>query len=132
MDAPVLADDGGLELAAFPKLLGVKTQRFFKSQDPHQQNQQLLALFAENPQASRNFSLHAALIYHKNQTSFQAEAELNGTITQPQGTGGYGFDPILFLPEKQKTCAQWSQKERLLLSPRVQAFKKLLTMEVFQ
>ncbi|MCB5951456.1 non-canonical purine NTP pyrophosphatase [Enterococcus sp. BWT-B8] len=132
LDLPVLADDGGLELSAFPDILGVKTQRFFTSNDPAQQNIELLNLFTDKPDISRKCTLHACLVYHDEAEEVFSEAEISGEITTPRGDDGYGFDSIIFLPKKQKTFAQLPQEERLLMSPRVQAFQKLLEMEVFK
>lgn len=126
LQLPVIADDGGLELADFPDILGVKTQRFFKSRDPLQQNEELLALFADQPTASRVCTLRATLVYRDGEVEYQAAAALSGEISVPKGMEGYGFDPIIFLPEKGKTLAELSQRERFLLSPRVQAFQILL------
>lgn len=126
LQLPVIADDGGLELSAFPDILGVETQRFFKSRDPRRQNEELLALFADQPTAVRSCTLRATLVYHDDEMEQHAAAVLSGEISAPQGDGGYGFDPIIFLPEKQKTLAELSSRDRLLLSPRVQAFQKLL------
>lgn len=43
--SPVLGDDGGLTLTAFPDLLGIHTSRFFHSANPEEQNRELLHLF---------------------------------------------------------------------------------------
>lgn len=122
----VLADDGGLELAAFPEILGLKTQRFFKSNNPLEQNQEILALFQE-PQTSRKVTLKASLVYLTDENQYlTSEASLVGEIVLPKGTMGYGFDSIIKIPAINKTLAELTDFERAHYSPRIQALKKLL------
>ncbi|MFD2388334.1 non-canonical purine NTP pyrophosphatase [Enterococcus rivorum] len=64
INRPVLADDGGLELIAFPALLGLKTARFFNENLSEQQkNQQLLELFNGKPELTREIQLKSTLVY---------------------------------------------------------------------
>lgn len=123
---PVVADDGGLELTAFPTILGLKTQRFFTSTDPKEQNNQLLALFSKRPELPRDFVLHATLVYFDGQHCFSSHQQLAGLITTAQGSEGFGFDPIMYLPEETKTLGQLSQSVRDVYSPRVRALKQVL------
>jgi XTP/dITP diphosphohydrolase len=49
-----------------------------------------------------------------------------GRITEePQGSGGFGYDPIFFLPEIGKTFAELSLDEKNKISHRGAALKKL-------
>lgn len=127
---PVLADDGGLELAAFPDLLGVHTSRFFKSTTGPEKNQELLALYdtpeLQNP-LKRQLTLHACLVYvtHTGNT-LSTHATLQGQLVSPTGHEGYGFDPIFYVPSHGKTLAQLSTAQRNSLSPRVQALQQLI------
>ena len=124
---PILCDDGGLSLAAFPEILGVETQRFFKSRDPHQQNLELLALYQDQPNASRSVTLTASLVYYWGPQKYLAvEKELVGELVAPIGRGGYGFDEIFYLPQRKKTLAELTAQERNAYSPRLKAFRQLL------
>ncbi|SER64601.1 XTP/dITP diphosphohydrolase [Isobaculum melis] len=123
----VLADDGGLELAAFPTLLGVETARFFsKDATDQQKNQQLLALF-DQPASSRIITLHAVLVYASpNGILCTVAEELTGEIAKVEtGSLGYGFDRIFYLPEIKKTLAELPLVERNQYSPRIRAFQKI-------
>lgn len=123
---PVLADDGGLELVAFPEILGLKTQRFFKSSDPLDQNQEILALF-QNTKISKTVTLKATLVYLLDESNYlTSEASLVGEIVPPKGTMGYGFDSIIKIPALNKTLAEMTDFERAHYSPRIQALKKIL------
>jgi XTP/dITP diphosphohydrolase len=55
--------------------------------------------------------------------SASAEGEL---LDAPRGAGGFGYDPIFFLPEMSKTFAELSQEEKNQLSHRGKAFRKAL------
>ncbi|WP_242700565.1 RdgB/HAM1 family non-canonical purine NTP pyrophosphatase [Enterococcus sp. DIV0212c] len=126
---PVLADDGGLEIEAFPEILGVQTARFFKSNmTASEKNQQLLRLFESQEALSRKITLHAVLAYAwPNGECLISAQELHGELTRKEiGTLGYGFDKIFYLTEKQKTLAQLPTIQRNLLSSRVTALKELI------
>lgn len=126
---PVLADDGGLEIEAFPELLGVETARFFKSgMTDTQKNRQLFRLFDEQNTVSRAIILHAVLVYAwPNGEYLLSGKELKGELTTKEvGEMGYGFDKIFYLPEKHKTLAQLPKAQRNDLSPRVSALKQLV------
>jgi XTP/dITP diphosphohydrolase len=126
LQRPVLGDDGGLELAAFPNLLGVQTQRFFKTRQVLSQNKELLALF-KDPATPRTATLTTTLVYVKSATAYlTATASLTGEIVTPRGTGGYGFDFIFYVPAYQKTLAELSKSQRDALSPRLRALAALV------
>lgn len=126
---PVLADDGGLILEAFPTLLGLKTARFFtKDLTDSQKNQQLFNLM-EN-EKNRNLILYATVSYvYPSGKVITVEEKLLGELTTKEvGTLGYGFDKCIFLPQERKTLAELSLSERNLFSPRVRALKKIVKL----
>ena len=54
-----------------------------------------------------------------------AEGELLGQIaTKQQGTNGFGYDPVFFVPEVGKTLAEMSLDQKNRISHRAIAFKK--------
>ena len=57
---------------------------------------------------------------------FIAQGECQGEIlTEEQGQGGFGYDPLFFIPHLGKTMAQLSQKEKNEVSHRGRALKAL-------
>ena len=109
---PVLGDDGGLTLTA--------------SANPEEQNRELLHLF-EGQQSTRELTLSATLVYVLDDDKLlQTEATLTGELVEPRGTGGYGFDPIIYLPDRGKTLAELSTSERMKISPRMRALRKMI------
>ncbi|WP_302373518.1 non-canonical purine NTP pyrophosphatase [Enterococcus asini] len=131
LQKPVLADDGGLELAAFPEILGLHTSRFFKSTTDEGKNQEILELY-NTPElqelSKRQLTLHACLVYvTATGQIFSAAEMLSGYLVAPRGMGGYGFDSIFYLPKLGKTLAQLSDQERDALSPRIRALQKIIS-----
>ncbi|MGX6992385.1 hypothetical protein CBF34_07650 [Vagococcus penaei] len=127
LNRPVVGDDGGLMLAAFPDLLGVKTARFFvKNSSDSEMNQQILALLQETD--NRAFTLNTTLAYYVPQKPLIIiEKNLTGTIAQSErGQAGYGFDTILVPDGYNKTLAELSLQTRQTLSPRIQACQELI------
>jgi XTP/dITP diphosphohydrolase len=56
-----------------------------------------------------------------------ARGEVPGMITtERHGDSGFGYDPIFYIPEKQKTYAQMDLEEKNNLSHRKRAFAKLI------
>ena len=45
---------------------------------------------------------------------------------EPRGAGGFGYDPIFFLPERGATMAELGPDEKNRISHRVKAFRRLL------
>ncbi len=51
-----------------------------------------------------------------------AEGECHGIITRfPRGEGGFGYDPVFFLPSYNRTMAELSSDEKNKISHRAQA-----------
>jgi XTP/dITP diphosphohydrolase len=56
---------------------------------------------------------------------YTTEGELKGLITlRPAGRGGFGYDPLFFLPQYKKTVAQLTAEEKNRISHRAKALKK--------
>ena len=57
-----------------------------------------------------------------------ARGTMEGLIAdKPMGENGFGYDPIMYLPEYQKTSAQLSSEEKNKISHRGKALEKLKT-----
>ncbi|HEY2930801.1 MAG TPA: non-canonical purine NTP pyrophosphatase [Acidobacteriota bacterium] len=68
-----------------------------------------------------------ALSYYDNgEEQFFCESECRGFIvSRPQGTGGFGYDPVFLVPEAEKTMAELTRAEKNELSHRGKAVRKL-------
>ena len=68
-----------------------------------------------------HFTSAIACIFPNGDT-IEAEGICPGTIAfAPQGTGGFGYDPVFFLPELRKTYAQLTPEEKAAVSHRGKA-----------
>jgi len=58
-----------------------------------------------------------------------AHGTVEGVILEaPRGTGGFGYDPLFYLPELDHTMAELDLETKLSLSHRGRAIQKMLTM----
>ena len=61
------------------------------------------------------------------QTLLTAEGSVEGRLlTAPRGTGGFGYDPLFYLPELGKTMAEVDLESKHALSHRGRAYRALL------
>jgi XTP/dITP diphosphohydrolase len=57
---------------------------------------------------------------------FAARGTIEGSVAlQPRGAGGFGYDPIFFFPPYGRTLAEVTPEEKLAVSHRGNAFRKL-------
>ncbi|NLM51841.1 MAG: XTP/dITP diphosphatase [Firmicutes bacterium] len=123
-----LADDSGLEVDALGGRPGVYSARFAgEDADDAKNNEKLLKLLQDVPAGKRTARFRAviALAHKERQTQF-AEGVCEGLITfAPQGSGGFGYDPLFFYPPAGKTFAQMTKEEKNKISHRAQALSKV-------
>lgn len=129
---PAIADDTGLEVAALGGRPGVHAARYAGERASYQDNcRKLLRELAGVPTEQRGarFLTVAAIAYPDGRTAV-AEGVLEGRITEAeQGSGGFGYDPVFYVPALGRTLAELSPAEKNRISHRALAFqqaKKLL------
>ena len=124
---PIIADDSGLLLAAFPGFPGVKSKRWLAGSD-QERNQALLTKLAKT--ANRQAKFQTVLVLYDPQSTKQQffVGEVTGQIApQVRGEAGFGYDP-LFIPDGyQETFAQLGLRLKNKISHRAQAWRKLMT-----
>lgn len=122
----VLADDSGLELAAYPQLFGVQTARELTNyQHGHEQNQHLIDLVAGR---DRHFTMKTVVaLAVDGDLQKEAVGQLQGQIA-PNECGKYstGFDRILVPAGQAQTLAQMPFKKRCCYLHRARAVRSLL------
>jgi XTP/dITP diphosphohydrolase len=137
----VLADDSGLEVDALQGAPGVRSARFAAdtgltdSPDANDNtdvwnNMVLLQRLAGIPQAQRTARYRCVLVAARDGLPFHtAEGSVEGLILEaPRGTGGFGYDPLFYLPELDRTMAELDLATKHRLSHRGRAFAALLPM----
>lgn len=120
-----LADDSGLEVDALDGAPGVISARFAGPGCTFaDNNRKLLGLMSDVPDDRRGarFRCVAALAKSVNDVTLFS-GEVRGTITREiRGNGGFGYDPVFYVPELGCTFAEASAEAKNELSHRGRAF----------
>lgn len=124
-----IADDSGLEVDALGGEPGVWSARYagLPSND-ERNNAKLLHALAGVPAEKRTgrYQCCAVFVDLNNQQSLVQFGACEGQILlHRQGAGGFGYDPLFFLPTLGKTMAEITLEEKNSLSHRAKAFKAL-------
>ncbi len=126
--AVVLADDSGLCIDAFGGGPGVYSARFLgEDRDYVYKNGYILGKLRGLPDEKRgaHYSCVIAALFPDG-TEALTEARMEGIISrEPAGNGGFGYDPILFLPDYRKTAAEISADLKNRISHRGLALQKM-------
>ena len=132
----VVADDSGLEVDALNGAPGVHSARYAADQphladentDDEANNARVLRELRKVPAEKRTgrfVCMLAAARDGKTLAAFRGTAE--GVILEaPRGTNGFGYDPLFYFPQIQKTFAELSAEEKAQYSHRGAAFGQLL------
>lgn len=128
---PALADDSGLEVDALDGQPGLYSARFAGHDTPHSVKiQKVLELLTEVPEEGRiaRFRCVAALVAPGRESDpVVYEGVVEGSITQaPAGEGGFGYDPIFWMADFQKTMAELPETIKNSLSHRAKALLGLM------
>lgn len=126
---PVLADDSGLEVVALNGDPGIHSARYASDHDDAANNHKLLANLAGVPAEKRQAAFHTTLVLLKpNGDKLVTDGEVQGSIlTAPRGENGFGYDPLFWLADKQKSMAELSDDEKNAISHRGRALRNLMT-----
>jgi len=124
----VLADDSGLEVGALGGAPGIHSARYAGNDaDDLQNNRKLLNDLKGVPAANRGAAFRCVLVLYSPDGRYEAfEGRWEGRVAEaPVGKGGFGYDPLFFLPGEGMTVAQLSPEVKNRVSHRAQAFAKL-------
>ncbi|QLG87803.1 RdgB/HAM1 family non-canonical purine NTP pyrophosphatase [Chitinibacter bivalviorum] len=127
---PALADDSGLCVHALGGAPGVYSARYGgEPKSDQRNNEKLLAALAGKP--DRRAWYYAALVLVRSENDPQpliADGVCVGEIAQALiGEGGFGYDPLFWLPNLGKTVAQISASEKSQISHRAKALNELIS-----
>ena len=127
---PALADDSGLVVDALNGAPGLYSARYagFEAND-HANIAKLLHELHGVPTERRTarFVCVLALLRHPaDPTPLICQGTWEGVIlTEPRGVGGFGYDPVFFIPTEQRTAAELEPAAKNRLSHRGQALAQL-------
>jgi XTP/dITP diphosphohydrolase len=127
------SDDSGLVIDALGGRPGVNSARFSGARDVNrsvvdQKNiQKVLELMHEVPSTERTARFKCCLcLAAADRILLETEGSVEGLITTESiGEGGFGYDPIFFLPDLAKTMAQLTMTEKNAISHRGHAIRQL-------
>ncbi|MFZ1765477.1 MAG: RdgB/HAM1 family non-canonical purine NTP pyrophosphatase [Candidatus Nitrotoga sp.] len=126
---PALADDSGLCVAALGGAPGVQSARYAgEPKSDSRNNEKLLQAMAGVADRRAHYYCVLVLVRHTDDPQpLIAEGEWHGEIAQQmRGEGGFGYDPLFWLPQLNKMSAELSRDEKAQISHRAQALHILL------
>lgn len=127
---PALADDSGIEVDALQGAPGIYSARYAGADaSDEDNNRKLLVELAQVPDAQRGARYQCVIVYLRHARDpmpFICQGTWEGIITRDyRGDGGFGYDPLFYLPEYGRTAAQLSAEEKNRISHRGQAAQAL-------
>ena len=125
--SPALADDSGLVVEALDGRPGIYSARYGGDEKTDEDRNKLLLqemkLFPKNRNAK--FVCVIAIVI-PNVGEYTMRGECNGIITDSlKGTHGFGYDPVFYLPQFNKTMAQLDLDLKNQISHRAVALDKI-------
>jgi XTP/dITP diphosphohydrolase len=119
-----LADDSGLEVHALGGAPGVHSARYAFGDDVDRVRALLRALSkAPVPEQDRSACFRCVIVLATpSGVSWSSEGECAGHIIDtPRGSGGFGYDPVFYIPSYDRTMAELSPEEKNRISHRARA-----------
>ena len=126
-DVTVLADDSGLCIDAMGGEPGVDSANFMGRETPYEvRNAHIIQRLQNSQNRGAKFVCVIACAYPNGQI-ITTKAAIHGEIAHaPAGDGGFGFDPIFYVPEYGKTSAQLTMEEKNQISHRGKALALMI------
>lgn len=126
---PAIADDSGLCVSALGGAPGVQSARFAgEPRSDARNNALLIERLSGSSDRSAYFYSVVVLVRHADDPQpLIADGEWHGTILEaPRGSGGFGYDPLFWLPELEQSAAELDAALKNTLSHRGTAMRHLL------
>ncbi len=120
-----IADDSGLAVTALNGAPGLYSARY--GQDDGDRIARVLRELGPHPDRSAEFICAVVVARPDGSVALAEEGICPGEILpEPRGKGGFGYDPIFFVPEANRTYAEMSPEQKHVLSHRGRAFAQIL------
>ena len=120
-----LADDSGLEIEAMGGEPGVYSARFLGEEASYGERfAEIDRRLSDVPRAQRRARFRCVIAVADPGTSAvrTAEGEVFGLIAEaPRGEGGFGYDPIFWVPQHSATMAELPEHQKNIISHRARA-----------
>lgn len=126
-----IADDSGLEVDALRGAPGIYSARYAGlPSDDQRNNAALLEALKHTPEEQRSARYHCVLVFMRHSadpTPLICQARWEGRILHhPRGQGGFGYDPLFFVPELDCSVAELHADDKKKYSHRGKAMQLLL------
>lgn len=128
---PALADDSGIEVDALQGRPGIYSARYAgisaKDADNNAKLLQELNGIATEKRTARYHAVLAFLRHAEDPTPILCHGVWEGVIlNEPRGEGGFGYDPLFWVPTHNCASAELSKEEKNRISHRGKAMQELL------
>ena len=128
---PAIADDSGIEVDALNGRPGIYSARYAgEGAEDADNNAKLLQELDGIPAEKRTARYHAVLAFMRHAqdpTPILCHGTWEGVIlTEARGEGGFGYDPLFFVPSHNCASAELSKDEKNRISHRAKAMQELL------
>ena len=125
-----LADDSGLEVDCLNGEPGIYSARYCPKPGADDKDRRdwllknIRARGAEQPWKAR-FVCEIAVVFPEGNKTLKARGTCEGEIIpEERGSGGFGYDPIFYMPDKGMTLSEMTEEEKNAVSHRGNAVKK--------
>jgi XTP/dITP diphosphohydrolase len=129
---PAIADDSGLIVFALGGAPGVRSARFAGERADDRANIAKLLATLDAPSLDRSARFHCVLValeHPADAAPLIATGSWAGQIAHaPKGNGGFGYDPVFFVPELGRTAAELEPAEKNRVSHRGAALRQLIEL----
>lgn len=130
-DMPAIADDSGLAVDALGGAPGIYSARYAGPGARAEDNiKKLLMAISGLSEEDRHARFYCAIVFvrhYHDPIPIICQAQWEGQLlTKPVGQGGFGYDPIFFIPQLNCTAAELSPEQKNALSHRAQALTKFI------
>jgi XTP/dITP diphosphohydrolase len=130
-----IADDSGLQVDALGGEPGVRSARYADFEGPRQDvdranNNLLRRNLADVPDERRTARFVCVMVWvdrDGKELSLVRGAVEGRILREPRGENGFGYDPLFFLPQQQRSVAELSAREKNAISHRGGAARLMLT-----
>lgn len=133
LHVPVLADDSGLCVDALLGRPGVLSARYGSAPgavplESGDRNSKLIGEMAGKTDRTCRFVCCMSLVLTPDRVFVVQETCEGQLLDKPRGAGGFGYDPIVFLPELGRSVAELSQVEKNRVSHRGRAIARMAVL----
>jgi len=124
---PTISDDTGLEVDALNGRPGIYSARYAGENASYDDNvKKMIDEMQSVPEKDRTARFRTVAVFYHPDLLIHKEGVIEGMIlSERRGNGGFGYDPIFYVPGKRRTLAEMNHDEKNAISHRGQAFSRL-------